>query len=75
VLAVYALVGEAGAATASVIIYVMPVIALFLGIGLLGEKLTTRAVAGLILIAAGAWLTTGGGVPLPDPVGGRLPRI
>lgn len=54
----YLLIDEAGAATASVITYVMPVVALLLGVGLLGEKLTVGAIAGLILIAAGAWLAT-----------------
>ena len=55
----YLLIDQAGAATASVITYVMPVVALVLGVGLLAEKLTPGAVAGLILIAAGAWLATG----------------
>lgn len=54
----YLLIDEAGAATASVITYVMPVVALLLGVGLLGERLTIGAVAGLILIAVGAWLAT-----------------
>jgi drug/metabolite transporter (DMT)-like permease len=54
----YLLIDEAGAATASVITYVMPVVALLLGVGLLGEQLTIGAVAGLILIAVGAWLAT-----------------
>jgi drug/metabolite transporter (DMT)-like permease len=52
----YLLIDEAGAATASVITYVMPVVAVLLGVGLLGEKLTVGAVAGLVLIAVGAWL-------------------
>jgi drug/metabolite transporter (DMT)-like permease len=55
----YLLIDEAGAATASVITYVMPVVALLLGVGLLGERLTAGAIAGLILIAIGAWLATG----------------
>ena len=59
----YLLIDEAGAATASVITYVMPVVALLLGVGLLGEKLTTGAIAGLILIALGAWLATGRQTP------------
>ncbi len=59
----YLLIDEAGPATASVITYVMPVVALFLGVGLLGEKLTTGAIAGLILIALGAWLATGRQTP------------
>jgi drug/metabolite transporter (DMT)-like permease len=60
----YLLIDEAGAATASVITYLMPVVALLLGAGLLGEKVTIGAVAGLILIAAGAWLATGRRGPL-----------
>ncbi|HKA96847.1 MAG TPA: DMT family transporter [Streptosporangiaceae bacterium] len=55
----YLLIDEAGAVTASVITYVMPVVALLLGVSLLGEKLTIGALAGLILIALGAWLATG----------------
>jgi drug/metabolite transporter (DMT)-like permease len=54
----YLLIDEAGAATASVITYVMPVVALFLGVTLLGERLTIGAIAGLVLIALGAWLAT-----------------
>jgi len=54
----YLLIDQAGAATASVITYVMPVVALFLGVGLLGEQLTTGAIAGLLLIGLGAWLAT-----------------
>jgi drug/metabolite transporter (DMT)-like permease len=54
----YLLIDEAGAASASVITYVMPVVALFLGVGLLGERLSIGAIAGLILIAVGAWLAT-----------------
>jgi drug/metabolite transporter (DMT)-like permease len=62
----YLLIDEAGAATASVITYAMPVVALFLGVGLLGEKLTAGAIAGLVLIAFGAWLATRRGSPLQD---------
>ena len=54
----YLLIDQAGAAVASVITYVMPVVALILGICLLGEQLTVGAVAGLILIGLGAWLAT-----------------
>jgi uncharacterized membrane protein len=59
----YLLIDQAGAASASVITYVMPVVALFLGVGLLGEQLTFGAIAGLILIALGAWLATAGRRP------------
>ena len=54
----YLLIDHAGAAVASVITYVMPVVALVLGIGVLGEQLTIGAIAGLILIGLGAWLAT-----------------
>ena len=54
----YLLIDEAGAASAAVITYVMPVVALLLGIAVLGERLTAGAVAGLVLIAIGAWLAT-----------------
>jgi drug/metabolite transporter (DMT)-like permease len=54
----YLLIDHAGAAVASVITYVMPVVALVLGIGLLGEQLTIGAVAGLVLVGLGAWLAT-----------------
>jgi drug/metabolite transporter (DMT)-like permease len=40
-----------------------PIVALLLGVGLLGERLTIGAIAGLILIALGAWLATGRLVP------------
>jgi hypothetical protein len=36
----------------------MPVVALLLGVGAAGETLTIGAIAGLILIALGAWLAT-----------------
>lgn len=73
----YLLIDEAGAAVASVITYLMPVVALFLGVGWLGERLTIGAVAGLVLIALGAWLPLAGGhgsqalveVPSATPAG------
>lgn len=54
----YLLIDEAGAATASVITCVMPVVALFLGVGLPGVRLTAGAGGGLILMALCAWLAT-----------------
>jgi drug/metabolite transporter (DMT)-like permease len=65
----YLLIDQAGPATASVITYVMPVVALFLGVGLLGEPLTTGAIAGLLLIGLGAWLATSR--PAPSTVAAR----
>jgi drug/metabolite transporter (DMT)-like permease len=54
------LIAEAGAGRALVITYINPVVALVLGIGILGERPGIGAAAGLPLILAGSWLSTGG---------------
>jgi drug/metabolite transporter (DMT)-like permease len=61
---VYAiLIGEAGTSRATVITYVNPVVAVALGVWLLGERPGAGAVAGLLLILAGGWLSTDGRLP------------
>ena len=61
---VYAiLIGEAGSSRATVITYVNPVVAVALGVPLLGEQPGAGAVAGLLLILAGGWLSTDGRLP------------
>jgi drug/metabolite transporter (DMT)-like permease len=61
---VYAiLIGEAGSSRATVITYVNPVVAVGLGVALLGERPGAGAVAGLLLILAGGWLSTDGRLP------------
>jgi drug/metabolite transporter (DMT)-like permease len=57
------LVAEAGPGRALVITYVAPVVAVALGVAILGESLGPGAVAGLLLILAGSWLSTDGRVP------------
>jgi drug/metabolite transporter (DMT)-like permease len=59
----FALIGEVGPGRATVITYVNPVVAVALGVVLLGEHLGPTAVAGLLLILAGSWLSTGGRLP------------
>jgi drug/metabolite transporter (DMT)-like permease len=59
----FKLVADVGASRASVITYVNPAVAVVLGVALLGESLGPAAVAGMLLILAGSWLSTGGGVP------------
>ena len=59
----FSLIAEVGPTRASVITYVNPAIAVVLGVALLGESLGPAAVAGLLLILAGSWISTGGGVP------------
>jgi drug/metabolite transporter (DMT)-like permease len=62
------LIREAGTSRATVITYVNPLIAVALGVALLGERPGGGAVAGLLLILAGSWLATGGTLP-PLPGG------
>jgi drug/metabolite transporter (DMT)-like permease len=60
------LVAEVGAGRASVITYVNPVIAVALGVAILGESPGAGTIAGLLLILAGSWLATDGRLP-PGP--------
>ena len=59
------LIPEAGPGRAIVITYVNPVVAVALGIAFLGERPGAGAVAGLLLILAGSWLSTDGRMPPP----------
>ena len=59
----FRLIAEVGPSRASIITYVNPVVALALGVAILGEQVTTGAVAGLLLILAGSWLSTDGRLP------------
>jgi drug/metabolite transporter (DMT)-like permease len=44
-------------------VYVNPVVAVFLGVLILDERPGAGAVAGLLLILAGSWLSTDGRIP------------
>jgi drug/metabolite transporter (DMT)-like permease len=59
----FALIHEVGPGRATVITYVNPIVAVALGVALLGENIGLSAVAGLLLILAGSWLSTGGRLP------------
>src|SRR3954471_23166266 len=61
-----ALVSEVGAGKAAIITYISPIVAVALGVTVLGERPGVGAVAGLLLILAGSWLATGGRLP-PRP--------
>ena len=71
-----ALIAEIGPGRALVITYVNPVIAVALGVTILGERPGAGAVAGLLLIIAGSWLSTDGRLPpgLLHALGGRRRR-
>jgi drug/metabolite transporter (DMT)-like permease len=58
-----ALIAEIGPGRALVITYVNPVVAVALGVAFLDERPGTGAVAGLLLILAGSWLSTDGRLP------------
>ena len=59
----FALIHEVGPGRATVITYVNPVVAVTLGVLLLDESVGLSAIAGLLLILAGSWLSTGGKLP------------
>jgi drug/metabolite transporter (DMT)-like permease len=65
------LVKEAGAGRALVVTYVNPVVAVGLGVAFLGEAPGAGAIAGLLLILAGSWLSTDGRLPPGLRRGGR----
>ena len=64
---------EVGPGRAAVITYVAPVVAVGLGVAVLGERPGAGAVAGLLLILAGSWLSTDGRVP--PGLGATVTRI
>ena len=67
-----ALINDIGPGRALVITYVNPVVAVFLGVLILDERVGAGAIAGLLLILAGSWLSTDG--RLPPGLARRLSR-
>jgi drug/metabolite transporter (DMT)-like permease len=61
------LIAEAGAGRALLITYVNPVVAVALGVMILRERPGAGAIAGLLLILAGSWLSTRGTLPTRRP--------
>lgn len=62
------LVGRVGAARGSVAIYFVPVVAILLGVALLGESVSPSAIVGTALVLLGAWLTSRSEKKRIDPV-------
>ena len=52
------LAGRVGPARGSVAIYFVPVVAIVLGVAILGERIAPSALTGTALVLAGAWLTS-----------------
>ena len=67
------LIVEIGTSRAVVITYINPIVAVALGVTLLGEQPGAGGIAGLLLILAGSWLSTDG--RLPPGIGSRLTRM
>lgn len=61
------LVGRAGADRGSVAVYLLPVVALGLGVTVRGEHVEALAVAGALLVIAGAWLAGRATERMPTP--------
>ena len=57
------LIAEIGPGRASVITYVNPLVAVAVGMAVLGERPGAGAIVGLLLILAGSWLSTDGRLP------------
>jgi drug/metabolite transporter (DMT)-like permease len=68
----FALIAEAGPARASVITYVNPAVAVALGVGVLGERLTVPMGIAFVLILAGSVLATRTS-QRPEPGAGTAP--
>ncbi|WP_436793364.1 DMT family transporter [Actinospongicola halichondriae] len=62
------LVGKVGATRASLITYLIPVVALCLGVAFKDDQVTGLAVAGVTLVIAGAVLASRGERAMPDPI-------
>jgi EamA-like transporter family len=69
------LIAEAGASRALVITYINPLIAVALGITILGERPGIGAAAGLPLILAGSWLSTRGHRPTTGSLARSSTRV
>lgn len=74
-IAFFALIAEVGPARAPLFTYVNPIVAILLGVVLLGEQLTVGLLVGFPLVVLGCWLAaTGGSIRVRKPPG-DLPPI
>ena len=72
----YQIIASEGAAIASTVTYLLPVVAIVLGVLILGERITVAAVAGTALVLLGVALTRRRDVQAAAPAGsaGNRPR-
>jgi drug/metabolite transporter (DMT)-like permease len=67
------LIAEVGPGRAAIITYIAPIVAVTLGVAVLDESLGPGAIAGLLLILGGSWLSTDG--RLPPAAEGMIGRV
>ena len=73
----FALIGEVGPARAPLFTYVNPIVAILLGVLVLGESLSLGLLVGFPLVIVGCWLAATGGRlrPRPGARGDDLPAL
>lgn len=67
-LAFFALIGEVGPARAPLFTYINPVVAIVLGVVVLGEDLSSGLIIGFPVVLVGCWLAATGGRVRPRPL-------
>ncbi len=67
-LAFFALIGEVGPARAPLFTYINPVVAIVLGVVVLGEDLSSGLIIGFPVVLLGCWLAATGGRVRPRPL-------
>lgn len=60
-------IGRVGASRASVTTYLLPVVALAIGVGFGGESIAPLSLVGIALVLLGAYIATSGRRPAPPP--------
>ena len=71
----FALIDRVGPARAPLFTYVNPVVAILLGVIVLGEEITAGLLVGFPLVILGCWLAATGGTVRERPPPGALPPI
>ncbi len=70
----FALIAEVGPSRGTVITYVNPAVSVLLGVTILHESLTIATIVGFLLIIAGSWLSTTGGIPFVNTRTREVPQ-
>jgi drug/metabolite transporter (DMT)-like permease len=74
-LAFFALISEVGPARAPLFTYVNPIVAILLGVVVLGEHLSPGLLVGFPLVIVGCWLAATGGFARRRALAGGAPPV